>query len=103
MTIVGTLSFAVKDLDRKGKAKDPYFNKYAQKEWQWREQFGETSVLEKMQQLRKKKIDDSFIGTRIQYLSELDLVGEGNMKELCYISDDTWVNPGKLRQYYKEK
>ena len=30
----------------------------------------------------KLKIDDSFIGTRIEYLSEFDLVVEGNMKEL---------------------
>ena len=59
--------------------------------------------------MRKRKIDDSFIGTRIEYLSEFDLVGEGNMKEPCWcggvvedISDDTYVNPGKCHQYYKE-
>ena len=63
----------------------------------------------KMQQLGNLKIDDSFIGTKIGYLSEFDLVGEGNMKELRWcggvvesISDGTWVKPGKLRQCYKE-
>ena len=77
--------------------------------WQWREEIVETSVLEKMQQLGKRNIDDSFIGTRIEYLYEFDLVGEGNTKALCWcgrvvenISDGTWVNPGKRRQCYKE-
>ena len=62
-----------------------------------------------MQQLGKLKIDDSFIGTRIEYLSKFDLVGEGNMKELRQcgsivenISDGAWVKPGKRRQCYKK-
>ena len=62
-----------------------------------------------MQQLGKQNIDDSFIATRIEYLSEFDMVGEGNMKELCWcglfeenISDGTWVKPGKRHQLYKE-
>ena len=65
-------------------------------------------VLEKMQQLGKLNIDDSFIGTMLEYLSEFDLVGEGNMKELRWcggfvknISDGTWVNPGNHHQCYK--
>ena len=55
-----------------------------------------------MQQMGKRKIDDSFIGTRIEYLSEFDLVGEGKMKELRWcggvvknISCATWVKTGK--------
>ena len=63
-----------------------------------------------MQQLGKRNIDDSFIGTRIEYSSEFDLVGEENMQELRWcgdvlkeISDGTWVKPGKRRQYYKEQ
>ena len=62
-----------------------------------------------MQQPGKLNIDDSFIGIMIEYLSEFDLVEEGNMKELRWcggvvknISDGTWVKPGKLRQFYKE-
>ena len=62
-----------------------------------------------MQQLRKRNIDDLFIGTRIKYLYEFDLFREGNMKKLRWrgsvvenIRDGTWVNPGKLRQCYKE-
>ena len=35
-----------------------------------------------MQQLGKLKIDDSFIGNRIEYLSKFDLVGEVKMKEI---------------------
>ena len=53
-----------------------------------------------MQHLGKRKIDDSFISTRIEYLSEFDMVGEVNMKELRWcggvvekISDGTWFNP----------
>ena len=55
-----------------------------------------------MKQLGKLNIDDSFIGNMINYLSEFDLVGEGNMKELHWcvgvvknISDGTWVKTGK--------
>ena len=62
-----------------------------------------------MQQVGKQKIDDSFIGTRIEYLSEFDMVVEGNTKELSWcggvvknISNDTWVNPGKCHKCYKE-
>ena len=58
-----------------------------------------------MKQLGKQNIDDSFIGTRKDYLSELYLGVEGNMKEICWcgsvvknISDGTWAKPGKRRQ-----
>ena len=51
MPILGTLSSSVKDLDRKAKSKETDFNKDARKYWQRREDIGETSVLEKMQQL----------------------------------------------------
>ena len=109
MPIVGTLSNAGKDLNRKAKDKDTEFNKYARKEWQRGEYIGENRVLEKIQQLGKLKIDDSCIHTRIEYLSEFDLVGKVKMKELRWcggvvenISDGTGVNPGKLRQCYKE-
>ena len=109
MPILGTLSNPVKDLDRKAKAKETEFNKDAQKYWQQREDIGYTSVLDQMQQLGELNIDDSFIGTQMDYLSDFDLVGEVNMKELCCcggifenISDDACVNPGNRRQYYKE-
>ena len=62
-----------------------------------------------MQQLGKLNIDDSFICNRIEDLSEFDLVGEINTKELCWhggavenISDGTWVKLGKRRQCYKK-
>ena len=52
--------------------------------------------------MEKRNINDSFIGTRIEYLPEFDVIEEGNMKELRWcggvvekISDDTWVNPRK--------
>ena len=35
------------------------------------------------EKLGKRKIDDSFIATSIEYLSGFDLVVEGNMKEIC--------------------
>ena len=108
MPILGTLSNSVKYLDRKAKAKDTEFNKDARKYWQRREDIGDASVLEKMQQLRQLKIDDSFIGTQMEYLSEFDLVGEVNMKEVHWcggivenISDGTCVKPGNRHQHYK--
>ena len=52
-----------------------------------------------MQQLCKRKIDDSFIGSRIEYLYEFDMFGEVNMKEISWcvsvvekISDGTWFS-----------
>ena len=45
------------------------------KEWKQREDIGDTRVLEKMQHMGKQNIDDSFISTRMEYLSEFDLVG----------------------------
>ena len=49
-----------------------------------------------MQQPGNQKIDNSFISTRIEYLSEFDMFGEVNMKDLrcCVgvvknITDDT--------------
>ena len=45
MPIVGKLSNSVKDLDRKARSKETEFNKYVRKEWQRREDIGDTSVL----------------------------------------------------------
>ena len=105
MPIVGKLSNALKGLDRKSKSKETDFKKNTRTEWQRRDDFVDTSVLEKMKQLGKRKIDDSFIGTRIEYLSEFYLVGEGNMRELSWcggfvkkIIYGTWVKPGKLHK-----
>ena len=101
MPILGILSNSVQYLDRKAKAKDIEFNKDARKYWQQREDIGETRVIEKMQQLGQLNIDDSFIGTQMEYLSEFDLVGEVNMKEISWcggivkkISDGTCVKMG---------
>ena len=74
----------LKDLDWKAKSKETYFNKDTQKECKRIEYIVDTSVLEKMQQLGKRNIYDSFIGTRIEYLSKFDLVGVSrmNLKDL---------------------
>ena len=77
--IVDTSSNTFNYLDGKANTKMTEFNKDTLKECQWREWIGYTSVLEKMQQLGKLKIYNSFVGTRIEYLSELDLVVEGNI------------------------
>ena len=77
--MVRTLSNAVNDLDRKAKAKQIEFNKNVRKEWQRIEYIGDTSVLDQIQQLGKRKIDYSFVDIRIEYLSEFYIVGEGNI------------------------
>ena len=66
ISIVGKLSNAVNDLYRQEKAKDKCFNRDSGKEWQQREDIGETRVLEKIQQRGNLNIDDSFISTRIE-------------------------------------
>ena len=74
MPIVGTLSNAVNNLEWKAKAKYTMFNKYVRKGCQQREDIGDTIFLEKMQQLRKRKIGNSFISNKIEYLSGFDMV-----------------------------
>ena len=65
-------------------------------------------MLENMQQLGKRKMDESFINTRIEYLSEFDINEDGKQKELRWcggtveqVSDNTWVKPGCRRKCYK--
>ena len=55
-----------------------------------------------MQSLGKRKTDKSFVNTRIRYLSEFDVDGHGNKKELGWCggtvennSNGAWVNAGK--------
>ena len=58
MPIVWILSNSVNDLHRKANSKEIEFNKDERKEWKQREDIGETIVLDKMQQMEKRKIDD---------------------------------------------
>ena len=76
ISIVGTLSSSVKELYWKTNSKEKVFKNDAREEWQLWEEIGETTILDKMQQLGKRNIYDSFIGISIEYLSEFDLVGE---------------------------
>ena len=57
------------------------------------------------------KVDESLLGSRIEYLSEFGLYDEreeGENKDLRCCSviveimcDGTWIKPGKMRQCYK--
>ena len=58
--------------------------------------------------MKKQKIDNIFIGKRIELLSEFNLDNKGINKQLCWcagtveqVSDGTWVMPGKRSKCFK--
>ena len=66
-------------------------------------------MIERCQGLGKRKLDDSFVGKRLEYLSESDMGDEGTKKELRWcagtvekVSDGTWIMPGKRSKCFKE-
>ena len=75
-------------------------------------QKGFGSVLEEMLELEHKTIYASFIGTRIEYLSEFDINEEGAIKDVRWcagvvkaISDGTapkWLKQNAARACYKD-
>ena len=62
---------------------------------------GEVSTLEHSHFLGKRKLDSSFVGKRIEYLSNFDMDYGGNKKELRWcsriieeVSDGSWFMMG---------
>ena len=111
MAVVGTLSAKAQELDRVVKDTEEAFNVNARHEWRYQEQKGFGSVLEEMLELGNKTIDASFIGTRIEYLSEFNNNEEGTIKDVRWcadvvkaISDGTapkWLKQNAVRACYK--
>ena len=70
---------------------------------------GETSTLERLQGLGKRKIDRSYIGKRVEYLFNFDMNPEGTIKEPRWcagevkdVSDGTWVIAEHRSKTWKE-
>ena len=70
---------------------------------------GETSTLERLQGLGKRMLDESYVGKRIEYLSNFDMDEAGTIKEARWcageieaVSDGTWVLGGHRSKTWKE-
>ena len=79
--------------------------------WRDNEAKGIGSIHEKMQQQVPLVVDDSLVGTRIEYLSEFDIEDPDQestkILEWCggvveRICDGTWLIPGARTKCYKE-
>jgi hypothetical protein len=109
MPLMGTRTNKVIRIDEDRKNKTNEFNKQCRVTWREMEDNGEVSVLEQCQHLGKQKLDATFIGKRIEHLSNFDIDDKGENLDLRWcggvieeVSDGTWIIPGKRRKCYKE-
>lgn len=107
--ILGQLTTQVKKLDKRAKDEEGSFDQSAREKWKRNELEGLGNMNRYMQQKDSPAINDSLIGTRIEYLSEFDMDDEGTVKELRWcggvvkrICDGTRGIPGKQRKRYKK-
>ena len=100
------------EMDKKANENKEGLDKRARAKWQERENKGETSMHSRMQEKNAPKLDHTFIGKRIEYLSEFDLNDAGTDTDVCWcggvikeICDGTWIIPtksGRGKKCYKE-
>lgn len=115
MPIVGQLTSKVKDLDSKAMESNYEFDQKARKRWRDMNARGEGDILAEMQTIgKRRKLDDSFIGERIELLSQYEdndgnVMGKdwsvGVVKDVCDGTYPKWRkrNQGpRGRQVYKE-
>ena len=102
MPILGQLTKQTMDMDKKANENKEGLDKRARAKWQEREKKGETSMHSRMQEKNAPKLDHTFIGRRIEYLSEFDLDDAGTETDVCWcggvmkeICDGTWIIPTK--------
>ena len=81
MPIVGTLSDKVWRLDEAADATSVQIDIDCKVKWRHMDGEGEMSTLERLQGLGKWKLDDSYVGKRIEYLSNFDIDKAGTTKE----------------------
>ena len=71
--ILGKITSKAKELDKRSVDKEGHFDRSARQMWRDNEAKGIGSIHEKMQQQVPLVVDDSLVGTRIEYLSEFDI------------------------------
>ena len=109
MPVLGTATTQMGELDKKAAAKKEEFERNARKEWKDGDFEGLKSVYHYRQDRTAPKVDESLIGTRIEYLCGFeDDDGNSVGNRWCAgvvnrISDDEnpWVRKGKTRACYK--
>jgi hypothetical protein len=115
MPIVGQLTSKVKDLDSKAMESNYEFDQDARKRWRDMNARGEGDILAEMQTVgKRRKLDDSFIGERIELLSQYEdndgnVMGidwsVGEVKDVCDGTYPKWRKPNqgpRGKQVYKE-
>ena len=112
MGILGQITYQVSTLDDKAASKRSKFDKVSRKKLKSNEEKWIGSMHQLFQNTDPPKVDESFLGSRIEYLSEFELDNEneeGSDKDLSWCSgivermcDGTWIKAGKRRQCYKE-
>lgn len=105
-SIMGTLCMKVQDMDKKAEEHVVRIDQMAREKWKVREASGQGSVLMDMQKIGDRPMDESFIGTRIEMLSNFDMDDEGIVKEAIWcsgivedVSDGTWIIAHTRRRY----
>ena len=112
MPVLGQLTKQTMEMDKKANENKEELDKRARAKWQERDEQGEMSMHSQMQGKNAPTLDDAFIGTIIEYLSEFDLTLDGTETDVCWcggvikeISDGTWIIPtvsGRDKKYYKK-
>jgi hypothetical protein len=106
---VGTLCSKVKELDWKAMEESTEFDLNARIVWKKQNQQGIGSINADIQELGRVKLDKSFIGVRIEYLSEFDMDTDDKVKQQRWcsgvieeISDGTWLKPNARTQCWNK-
>lgn len=109
--ILGTLTNKVREMDAERVATEEEFDLKARHLWRERNDKGEGSVHQSCQLIGNRKLDASFLNTRIEVLTSFDIVGDDGKKttQLRWcggvvekISDGTWLYPNARTRCYKE-
>ena len=94
---------------RKGEKKTSEFESSCRAKWKDMEDKGKISVHERSQCVGKQRLDESFVGKKIEYLSEFDINDSGTETQLRWCSgvieevcDGTWIMAGKRSKCFKK-
>ena len=96
-------------MDVENARKIDYFEIKARNEWKKRTESGEAKTVRNLQRIGTNMLDQSFVGTRVEYLAYYDIDEEGNERKLrpvggkiLEVSDGTWLLPGARTKCYKK-
>ena len=111
MGILGQITHQVSTLDERAAYTESDFDKGSREKWKINEEKWKVSMHQLLQNPDPPKVDESLLGSRIEYLSEFELDNEneeGSDKDLSWCSGivervcaGTWIKAGKSRHCYK--